>query len=283
MSATQRLDITVDLQNPAEFLACCGLLELAHRLWPGAEARFEGDGFELTAHADALSVPDILSALLEAPELVAMRVVPSKTSKREKPVEPTGNGTVEKDQVSGDTDDKGKVNPILLSGELNLRLDWWADKRGGGSAFKSWAGQQSSESIVAALTQEVGAALSKDGVDFFKHRLPLSGRFGFDPSSSWLALDVGWSPNEQKVEVGTAPAVELLAAIGLQRFRPMRASKDEFVYDYSAWNIFLNPPVAQAVCGGQWKPSGTRTYRFAIVKRGSYKGFERATKREATS
>ena len=138
-------------------------------------------------------------------------------------------------------------------------------------------------SLVAVLAQEIALALNRDGVDVFRHRLPLSGRFGFDPSSSWLALDVGWSPNEQKVEVGTAPAVELLAAIGLQRFRPTRVSKDEFVYEYSAWNIALNPLIAQAVCAGQWTPARTQTYRFAIVKRGSYKGFERANKTETKS
>src|SRR5687768_9486618 len=33
--------ITVDAANPGQFFACCGLLELADRLWPGAEGWFE--------------------------------------------------------------------------------------------------------------------------------------------------------------------------------------------------------------------------------------------------
>src|SRR5256714_3057079 len=33
--------ITVDPANPGQFFACCGLLELADRLWQGAEAWFE--------------------------------------------------------------------------------------------------------------------------------------------------------------------------------------------------------------------------------------------------
>ena len=33
--------IPVDLTNPGQFFACCGLLELASRLWPGAEGWFE--------------------------------------------------------------------------------------------------------------------------------------------------------------------------------------------------------------------------------------------------
>lgn len=31
------ITIPVDLTNPGQFFACCGLLELADRLWPGAE------------------------------------------------------------------------------------------------------------------------------------------------------------------------------------------------------------------------------------------------------
>ena len=35
------IQIPVDLTNPGQFFACCGLLELADRLWPGAEGWFE--------------------------------------------------------------------------------------------------------------------------------------------------------------------------------------------------------------------------------------------------
>ena len=37
--------VTVDPTNPGQFFACCGLLELADRLWPGAEGWFEGREF----------------------------------------------------------------------------------------------------------------------------------------------------------------------------------------------------------------------------------------------
>ena len=32
--------VTVDPANPGQFFACCGLLELADRLWPDAEGWF---------------------------------------------------------------------------------------------------------------------------------------------------------------------------------------------------------------------------------------------------
>jgi len=34
------ITVNVDVTNPGQFFACCGLLELAHRLWPGAEGWF---------------------------------------------------------------------------------------------------------------------------------------------------------------------------------------------------------------------------------------------------
>jgi len=39
------IKIPIDLTNPGQFFACCGLLELADRLWPGAEGWFESDQF----------------------------------------------------------------------------------------------------------------------------------------------------------------------------------------------------------------------------------------------
>ena len=35
--------VRVDPTNPGQFFACCGLLELADRLWDGAEGWFEDD------------------------------------------------------------------------------------------------------------------------------------------------------------------------------------------------------------------------------------------------
>ena len=36
--------VKVDVTNPGQFFACCGLLELADRLWPGVEGWFDGGG-----------------------------------------------------------------------------------------------------------------------------------------------------------------------------------------------------------------------------------------------
>ena len=41
----RKITITVDLTNPGQFFACCGLLEIADRLWPGAEGWFDEPNF----------------------------------------------------------------------------------------------------------------------------------------------------------------------------------------------------------------------------------------------
>ena len=38
--ASHEFSVAVDPTNPGQFFACCGLLELADRLWPGAEGWF---------------------------------------------------------------------------------------------------------------------------------------------------------------------------------------------------------------------------------------------------
>ena len=45
---TPSIMVAVDPTNPGQFFACCGLLELADRLWPGAEGWFAVDGREFT-------------------------------------------------------------------------------------------------------------------------------------------------------------------------------------------------------------------------------------------
>jgi CRISPR-associated protein Csx14 len=52
MSQTPEWLIRVRLEptNPGQFFACCGLLELAHRLWGGAEGWFEDQQHHFCMH-----------------------------------------------------------------------------------------------------------------------------------------------------------------------------------------------------------------------------------------
>jgi CRISPR-associated protein Csx14 len=227
MKPTARTAISVDLHNPAEFLACCGLLEAGHRLNTDIQGWFDGDQF-CTRGDGALAPRNILAA-------VTSWALASESE-----------------------DQRDKAPPLIIAAPRPLRLDWWLDparrRRADGEAaatpFKLWAGQQSSLSILEALLCAAKKSVTEDGGDPLRRRVPLSGRFGFDPTAAWVALDVGWSPNEQGVEVGTAAAVELLAAIGLQRFRPAAVPDASYEYQYTAWTVPLPPAVARGVCRG---------------------------------
>ena len=45
--------------------------------------------------------------------------------------------------------------------------------------------------------------------------------FYFDARRAETSLDIGFSPDEQEMSVMAFPAVEALAFVGLQRFRPL--------------------------------------------------------------
>ncbi len=61
MTNPEPIHIKVDVTNPGQFFACCGLLELADRLWPGAEGWFDTTTFKLSTEG---TVREILNRRL---------------------------------------------------------------------------------------------------------------------------------------------------------------------------------------------------------------------------
>jgi CRISPR-associated protein Csx14 len=112
--------------------------------------------------------------------------------------------------------------------------------------------------------------------DLWSHRVSITGRFGFDPGAAWNALDVGFSPNEQGLTVASSPAVELLAAIGVQRFRPEMAD-DRQSFVYATWGAPLAPAVAAAAACGTLAIPPCFRFRGRVVSRGSYAALGQST------
>jgi CRISPR-associated protein Csx14 len=101
------------------------------------------------------------------------------------------------------------------------------------------------------------------------------GRFGFDCGPAWNALDVGFSPNEQGMQVESSPLVELLAAVGLQRFRPVM-NDDRDGFDYFTWHRSFSPSVAAAAMAGAIPEQSKRRFRASVVSRGQYAALSKA-------
>src|SRR3954471_22547111 len=61
-NGTPEITVPVDYTNPGQFFACCGLLELADRLWPGVEGWFADGQFCIDASGSAT---DLFGTLAE--------------------------------------------------------------------------------------------------------------------------------------------------------------------------------------------------------------------------
>lgn len=246
--------LAVDERNPGQFFGCCGLLEFACRLWPGAEGWFTRRNrvsvFQVaTGQDDALG--KLESLICDSGELVALA----------------------EDHAPHAADRK----PVLLRAFGDMRLDWWLTPYGDGdkSELKIWAGQQRPDGKINDMRQawhQLREPSRRDNLPspLLARRRPLTGRFGFDPSTSWEAVDVGFSPDEQGLPVQTAPATELLAAVGLQRCRPAVVEGRGRWFSYRTWRdpveISLVPAVMSRI-GEAWGD-----YEFPVVMRNAQYG-----------
>jgi len=253
--------INVDLQNPGQFFACCGLLEFADRLWNGAEAWFTSSEFFIRSlDQDASSEVDLhslINAIASAPLC----------------------------QLESDDDTS---SPIKVQDPFNLLLDWWNE----GSArrgLKVWAGRMDGFRIACAMQNVMRreeaqnsnllnyATIVYDPVESSDKVEP----FYFDArrGTGALPIDIGFSPDPLKMKSLAYPAVEFLCLAGLQRFRPQPTDLPR-VFDYFAWSVPLVTTIASAAACGILAQPGDWGFRFENSFRTDqrkHKGFSIAT------
>lgn len=248
--------VRLDVTNPGQFFACCGLLEVAHRLSgtksPSAlvEGWFDGDGFHVTC--SSLAGGNVLIDLI--------RIV-------------TGCAPSVEEAKGGDR----KIAPVHLAQPLDLRLDWWLGAKSSPTRFKTWAANATSLQMYSKWSEPLKSVLpnvSKDPSGVLTESTLAQGSYGFDSMLGWKALDVGFSLNER---LPLRPAVELFGAIGLQRFRPLYKQDGDLI-EYRTWSVPLTVvAVAPTVNGAVSYPFSTR-FRSKFVKRGSFKGLDNAAR-----
>lgn len=233
-----KIVVNVDLTNPGQYFACCGLLELSDRLWPGAEGWFETGQFKISASGNLI---ELMRAIVSA-ELIQLD-----------PEDNTGS-------------------PIEIRKPFRpLRLDWWQDELAGGKELKVWAGTMESVRIAKAMQ----GALRND--DLSTPSLFNVGLIAYDPDnplkkvepyyfdarrgSNAHSRDVGFSPNDLQMTTTAFPAVELLCLIGLQRCLPAKTNRPR-VYNYFVWPTPIPPVLLSPVVTGETRFSGTQAYQF---------------------
>jgi CRISPR-associated protein Csb3 len=265
------ITVPVDLTNPGQFFACCGLLELADRLWPGAQGWFEGDVFFTQAAGGSLeAITKALQACTVANTLTAEQSARlealSAMSKKERAAEPG----LEEEKKS--LESLRRELPIVLKGPFPFLIDWFTDDLAGGSRFKTWAGQQSVLDIATAMHGGIGASQALwDSV----RGIGLPFNFDSDLGGQGSALDIGFSfdplasSESTRIEGTCKPALELLAFIGLQRFRPREVPRqNRFVF--TAWCTPLLPLPASAITSGAVTLSSDARYEFKLLYRTKY-------------
>lgn len=242
----------VDLTNPGHFLACCGLLELAHRADAAATAWFTDQEFCIATCPRDL-IPRLLDSSIEA-------VSAPNT------------------ETENDEDDGGRKSPPILIADFALRLDWWTDPSAVRAGFKTWSGGQTVLGFVEGMRRrirsdcEVGPDLLT-GIFAIGDPKP----FYFDSHLARLtAIDAGFST--EKFTTPFSPAVELLAMIGLQRFRPITVEPRE-QYAFATWDMPLPANIAAPVAHGLVPSLVSQHFQFPLVVRtgGKYKAFGPAT------
>lgn len=242
MNPEPSFSVHVDVTNPGQFFACCGLLELSHRLWPGAEGCFENDQF-IVRVADTTS--ETLSELIRA------------------------ISDVELMQLDLNDD---YSSPIGIPSPFNLRLDWWLDEQSGGKQLKVWAGSMRNVRIAQAMQHAFRAMDNHAYKLLFSYERVVfeAGQpekkvepFYFDSrrGSNAQSIDIGFTPDTLEMTTMACPTVELLCLIGLQRCRPARTNFNR-IFDYFAWSVPLAIPIVSVAVSGMTANTGVRGFRF---------------------
>jgi len=269
--------LRLDPTNPGQFLACCGLHELADRAWHGAEGWFEerADFFCLAPAETDAARNYAARALVERftnAKLTNTRITESQLRRREALEEERrtagrnaerARSSVEKDELDA-VWEAAKNDALHLGPPFDLRLDGYLDDRTGGSRFKTWAGQQTITQIAFELKDSVGRAPFEDSeTEWLFARIPCGKSLHFDALGMNADLDVGFSFDPLKIHSPEKRAfLQIFAFIGLQRFMPRRRGAAA-VYEYAAWQDPLVPEIAHvaARCMGA---GSARAFEFRL-------------------
>lgn len=223
--------LSVDLKNPGQFFGCCGVFELAQRLWPEVIGHFEGSQF-------ILSEGDL-----------------NELIKR------TSDATLEVLEPANQTS-----SALLLAEPFDLRLDWWKFERG----LKTWAGRMSVDRIAIGLQRNLLDMLGNGFFDDGRVVVGADGLkvepYYFDGrrGATALPLDVGFSSDALSLSTLAYGATEFFTLLGLQRFRPSEFRRR--IYRYRAWQTSL-PVTLAALAASTALPDDGPIFQFECAFR----------------
>ena len=266
--------IAIDLNtaNPGQFFACCGLFELANKVWNGAEAWFEGSRFCIQCEGDLSTLLNHIAGC----ELTNTMSDQEHSRFRElELMSKMQRGSIRANEEYDDLCKKRRERPIVLKAPFHLAIDWFVDDLAGGSRFKTWAGQQGVLEIASKMKTALDCVewRNEQCLSFTKHGCGLPFNFDSDLGAQGGANDIGFSFDAiagnamTRFEQPARPALELLAFVGLQRFRPAEEGR---AYRYLAWNRPLPINIAFAAACTAIPFSGAQKFEFKLLYRTKY-------------
>lgn len=280
MSSSEAIVINVDLTNPGQFFACCGLLELADRLWGGAEGWFSGRRFNVRATSPGVDC-QLKSVFGRVRGARLTNTMSDQQLHRRQ--ELSEMRTSERRRMSGLEEEKKELDrlwreePILFHEPFNMRIDWFLDVGTGGSSFKTWAGQQSVIDISTVMKQAADEAptealAGEDWLTWMTDRDDLGFKLDSDLGAQASDLDVGFSMDPLGIQRRTRPFIELFGFVGLQRFRPLPHGRENR-FTYVAWTVPLPAQVAAVACCSLMPQPFAQAYEFPMLRTKYLKSF----------
>ncbi|MEW4529962.1 hypothetical protein [Maioricimonas sp. JC845] len=291
--------IPVDLLNPGQVFACLGFLEAADVLIGNAEGGFDwadeskvrfrlrADGqdnpFELVLdHLASATITEIEPDCWPGkrdPNALRSDVFPS----------PLADHYTKGDKKWSRT--KLPCRVAFKETDTSIALNSWCD----GSSrpdFKLYAGNRTGTSIAHDMLfgkrkkptkRHPEGPLEASGLlqlwetyhDQLVHNpfhltCPLGGTFNMDPRGGWVALDLGFSPNElNDLSVESSPIVEILAVLGLEHARPDQYATRKV--RYAVWTEMIPALLARAAFSGVDIAVSLRTFHFTLDLSGKNK------------
>jgi hypothetical protein len=261
MSERREIKIEVNALNPVEYLACCGIFEIA--------ARFDETALAHWQSGDAIAF--VLESVLSEKELLGIILSTLTDWNKWKVVTNDAKEVIRLEASFSDVNEH----------QEKFILDWWYESlTQEGELYKSgwkmYAGQQKVEKITLDMIQKCQKLNCSNLSELLRQTSKVSGSFGFDPMASRNALDVGYSPNDLNLPVVTNPFSQLLAMFGAQNFFTTRTKQSNeiassrgwtkenrrYFFDYSLWLMPVPIALARSLANAPMQVPENETMRF---------------------
>jgi CRISPR-associated protein Csb3 len=277
------ISVNVDPTNPGQFFACCGLLELADRLWPGSEGWFAEDGEKFFVSIN--STTELVGKKTRNDLLVLVKHFANcsiKSSLGDDGLRRLGTLlSQEKSSLTNVTTEEKmrlkaawKREQIIIGPPFDLILDWWWDDLSGVTLLKTWAAKQFITEIIKPLHYATHSLADDETqvsalIQFSTKIRGLPFYFDSDNQVQNTPRDYGISFADVRTASVHRPFLELLAFIGLQRFRPRRIHGSNLI-QYAIWFQPLAMSVASAVASGRIEIQQIMCLEFSMLYRTDY-------------